>query len=436
MKLHTICSLALATFLGLSVFVPTACSGGDSYNPGPDTASYTSLSDTLSQLLGEVNGYNVLDRLNQYRQLVDSTYDTAEFAEGLVVALDARYPSEYNSGLMLGFQMGRDMDSLIEADRGLSRERILTSIEKYVNDGFVPITAFADRSDEILKRYTMSASGDARTALADSLMDSYSQFIGTLALGEIQRTRETADRPIDKKAFLGGVRRAFSGPHSTEFVAGSVYAIDIAEGIADIEKKGVNIRRDKVLETMRKILADGNYDAPAALKSREMLQSRMTAINQRAYDAEEAAMATSKEAEANILNGKLAANEVITEEPGALTTPSGIVYLQHREGKGDLPTENDTVTLKYTGSHADGKVFDIQARMRVRVGDMVPGMKEALMLMRPGGKSSFWIPGELAYKGHGVPAFGIGPMEMIVLHLEMLDVAKGSGATSEATAGK
>ena len=45
-------------------------------------------------------------------------------------------------------------------------------------------------------------------------------------------------------------------------------------------------------------------------------------------------------------------------EPGAVTTPSGLVYRTLKEGTGASPTAADVVKVHYRGTLADGTEFD------------------------------------------------------------------------------
>src|SRR5580698_1746873 len=50
--------------------------------------------------------------------------------------------------------------------------------------------------------------------------------------------------------------------------------------------------------------------------------------------------------------------EKAAAEPGAVKTPSGLVYRELRAGTGTSPAPTDTVRVKYRGTLVDGKQFD------------------------------------------------------------------------------
>ena len=89
------------------------------------------------------------------------------------------------------------------------------------------------------------------------------------------------------------------------------------------------------------------------------------------------------------------------EAEGATVQPSGLVYRELVAGTGAAPTADDTVLVQYTGSLADGSVFDSSVERgqpaEFKVGQVIKGWQEGLQLMRVGGKAVLTVPAELAY---------------------------------------
>ncbi|MDE6526437.1 MAG: FKBP-type peptidyl-prolyl cis-trans isomerase, partial [Muribaculaceae bacterium] len=113
------------------------------------------------------------------------------------------------------------------------------------------------------------------------------------------------------------------------------------------------------------------------------------------------------------------------ENADVRTTESGLSYLIANEGDGQHPDENATVVVNYTGKHIDGEVFDTtdgRGPATFNLQGVVPGFREGLMLLGKGGKATLYIPGKLAYGNQGQPAAGIGPNEMLIFDVELLDV--------------
>ena len=79
------------------------------------------------------------------------------------------------------------------------------------------------------------------------------------------------------------------------------------------------------------------------------------------------------------------------------------MYVMLAEGEGTSPKNGETVSMLFTASLADGKVWDSatdrsKPHMRpLNPRETLPGLVEGLALMKPGGKAKFIIPPELAY---------------------------------------
>ena len=86
----------------------------------------------------------------------------------------------------------------------------------------------------------------------------------------------------------------------------------------------------------------------------------------------------------------------------ATKTSSGLAYKVLTPGTGAAkPAATDVVEVHYSGWTTDGKMFDSSvARGRTAtfpLNQVIKGWTEGLQLMTEGGKTRFWIPGNLAY---------------------------------------
>ncbi len=110
--------------------------------------------------------------------------------------------------------------------------------------------------------------------------------------------------------------------------------------------------------------------------------------------------------------------------PAAQTTESGLKYVVTTEGKGgDSPVMGTSVTVHYTGSLLDGKIFDSSiARNQpatFQVGQVIPGWNEALMTMTQGERRTLIIPPHLGYGEQGYPGV-IPPNSWLVFEVELI----------------
>lgn len=93
----------------------------------------------------------------------------------------------------------------------------------------------------------------------------------------------------------------------------------------------------------------------------------------------------------------------------AKQTALGTVYKVLKQGHGASPKADDKVEVHYTGWTTDGKMFDSSvSRGRTATFPLtavIAGWTDGLQTMKVGGKTRFWIPEKLAYKGaSGKPA--------------------------------
>lgn len=115
------------------------------------------------------------------------------------------------------------------------------------------------------------------------------------------------------------------------------------------------------------------------------------------------------------------------KKPNVKTTASGLQYEVIKEGTGAHPKETDVVTVHYTGSTIDGKVFDSSIERNepatFTLSEVIPGWTEGLQLMTVGSKYKFYIPSELAYGPMGAGGI-IGPNETLIFEVELLKIGQ------------
>lgn len=99
-------------------------------------------------------------------------------------------------------------------------------------------------------------------------------------------------------------------------------------------------------------------------------------------------------------------NQMAAEE-GAMTTESGIVVREIVAGTGEMPTSDSTVKAHYHGTLRDGTVFDSSVErgqpFSATLSSVIPCWREAIPMIKVGGKSKITCPAELAYGTNGSP---------------------------------
>jgi FKBP-type peptidyl-prolyl cis-trans isomerase len=102
-----------------------------------------------------------------------------------------------------------------------------------------------------------------------------------------------------------------------------------------------------------------------------------------------------------------AALDKAAAEPGAIRTPSGMVYRELRAGTGGSPRATDAVTVNYRGTLPNGTEFDSSYKRnqpaQFPLNQVIPCWTEGLQRMKVGGKSQLVCPANLAYGERGSP---------------------------------
>jgi len=113
------------------------------------------------------------------------------------------------------------------------------------------------------------------------------------------------------------------------------------------------------------------------------------------------------------------------KKEGVKTLPSGLQYKVIKEGDGNLPKAEDTVTVHYKGTLIDGTEFDSSYSRgepaTFPVNGVIPGWTEALQLMKAGSKWQLFIPSNLAYGERGAGG-KIGPNSTLVFDVELISI--------------
>ena len=103
----------------------------------------------------------------------------------------------------------------------------------------------------------------------------------------------------------------------------------------------------------------------------------------------------------------------------------GLLYTIDTEGNGPSPEPGETVSIHYTGSLANGQVFDSSEgrdplQFVLAGGRIIPGFDLAVQTMKVGETRTVVIPPELAYGQQGAPG-AIPPNSVLVFTITLTD---------------
>jgi len=120
-----------------------------------------------------------------------------------------------------------------------------------------------------------------------------------------------------------------------------------------------------------------------------------------------------------------AALAAAAKEPGAVVTPSGLVYRSLVEGKGPSPQATSTVKVNYKGMFVNGKKFDASAdhvgAISFPLNRVIPCWTEGVQKLKVGGKAKLTCPSAIAYGPNGAGS-DIPPNTTLVFEVELLGI--------------
>jgi FKBP-type peptidyl-prolyl cis-trans isomerase len=114
-------------------------------------------------------------------------------------------------------------------------------------------------------------------------------------------------------------------------------------------------------------------------------------------------------------------------QPGVGTLPNGVCYVIVRAGSGQRAQPSDTINFHLKGYLPEGTLFEDtytkNTPLKAIPTNLIPGLREAILIMPAGSVWRIYIPSALAYGEQGIPGV-IPPFSALVFDLELLGIKK------------
>lgn len=265
-----------------------------------------------------------------------------------------------------------------------------------------------------------SAASTDKTGMGDSLAETFGTLQGYQFSQYLESMDSTERAKINIDAVLKGMKTTlFTDTTDMGYMIGQNIGIQFLSELQQIERMtDIRVSRDVIYQCFEQALRADSVPDANQLPAR--MQQFSIRIHQMMQEKEEARQMQQPEVQQNLSKGKQYIEAQKKADPSIKTTSSGLSYKVVAQGDGTKVQPNDKVKLKYTGKLIDGSEFDSSKGETVEMSpsQVIPGFKEALLLMSPGAHYVVYIPGDLAYGINGVPG-KIPPMSTLVFDIEV-----------------
>lgn len=245
------------------------------------------------------------------------------------------------------------------------------------------------------------------------------------------------DKSLTKEAFMKGFRYGFEADTAKAFSYGLYTAFNISSTLMSWEADGVSIDRGKFLKAFEQAFMSDSVNAFKIMEARDDANLMTRRLNAAKAKYEIYLIETSDEAVGNVERGRQYIDSVAKADSDVKVKASGVAYKILAPGSGEKVADMDNVLMHYSGRTIDGREFDRADKANSRmipVSTRIPGMREVLKELGKGGKAIIYIPGKEAYGASKARRYRLGPNEMVIFEVEVLDIANPE--QMEATAQK
>lgn len=378
--------------------------------------------DSMSMMLGKVYGAQAaMDHttaearqtfLKAFNEAMSIEQKDEDYREGASIA-----EQFYRNAEGINNQLGINMSRMAFTNAFLTRLNDTTST-KPINDEMREINMEAKRlMEEIgeLKKDSIAP----QTALIDIKADSLSQNMGRFFGAQMQNNAKKKNlSEADMAQFLDGFNSSISiDENNKPLVDGRMLASYYTSLVNNAKKQlNININKEAFLTAMASTLNDPKVPTKEEFSALD--------TQTQAYIKETQAFLKENSPEALTQKGlgQKYIESQMEKDPNFIQSPSGLVYKILNPGNGKNFSETDKIKVMYKGTHVDGSTFDESKEPATFApNQVVPGFKEALLMMSPGAKMIAILPYNLAYGERGAGQ-SIKPYETLVFEIETLGI--------------
>ncbi|MDE5809278.1 MAG: FKBP-type peptidyl-prolyl cis-trans isomerase [Muribaculaceae bacterium] len=264
-----------------------------------------------------------------------------------------------------------------------------------------------------------NGSSKAPETITDSLNITFGEFLGQNIKNQMAQIKAQFPAADQEKLLRGLEAAAKLDTADISYAIGYSMGLNIIIQAYNWNQNDIKTNPEKIVRYAIKTMNDTAMDIQKAYMNYQTVNSKVEdKIRERSIAKQKA------EADANVKKGEDYVASLKKDDNTIQTSESGLSYKIINPGDATRADDDATVKVIYTGKHLNGEEFDSSKGQPVdfSIAGVVGGFAEGLKLLGKGGKATLYIPGELGYGESGQPMAGIGPNEMLVFDVEVVDI--------------
>lgn len=257
---------------------------------------------------------------------------------------------------------------------------------------------------------------------ADSLVIAMAEVNG---MQDFQKFEQALfqDSTLSKEKFIKGVKYVMSADTSLSFLYGMYDGMNFVGQLKQLESMGIKVDRAAYINNFQKSFMADSLNELQAGEARQTANRLQNELREAYMAYERAKVENSPEAIENVKRSRAYIDSLTQADKDVKLLASGVAYKIEQPGEGENLTEHTRAMVRYSARTLDGRQFDKSPEelRPASVGARVQGLREAMTHLSKGAKATIYVPGKEAF-GVEQNRFGVGPNEMVVYDVEIVDV--------------